>query len=725
MVKPVKKSLPLFLTIILSFMLSGYVWGPPAGGMYPLSEISNLDLVAAGLEIDPSEVYNPKGVSLVDALVKVGGCTGSFVSPSGLIITNHHCAFGSISRASTPENNYLENGFLADSKETEIPATGVVCRITDSYYDVSDEILKPVEDIYDPIERNKLIEEKIKEIEQRETDSDNSIEAEVSEMFVGKTYILFRYRMIKDVRIVYAPPRSIGEFGGETDNWVWPRHTGDFTFMRAYVSPDGSAGEYSADNIPFVPKNYLKVNPNGVNEGDFLFILGYPGRTYRHQPADFLKYQYEYQLPYIQKLYSWMINTLEDISADNEALQLEFASTIKSYANVEKNYRGKLLGIRRLGLIERKYEEERDLREFINSSPGNQELFGTLIDDINEVYEEKFDMAYATLWYSQLFRRSKIMNSAYFMLNYAEELKKNDNERKEAYKDENISATVLRKTSDVNNFNAEFERRFLKKMFRDALKFEGKSEIHAVKSFFGDDAGKIDAFVDSVVARIVAAEEHPVMALVSETPENIINSDLDIMKIAYELKEQYDQIDNKNDEIDGKLNRYLAKLVDAKSQWKRESFVPDANSTLRLTYGYVKGYSPADAVYYSPITTLDGVIDKSLRGNPEYTIPEKLQELYEQKDYGVFADKKTGKLPTGILYNTDTSGGNSGSPIMDANGNLIGVNFDRAFDATINDFAWDDAYSRSIGVDIRYVLWITQKIGGADYLIEEMGVEVK
>ena len=333
----------------------------PEEGMYPLSEIHKINLVEAGLKIDPFEVYNPNGISLIDALVKVGGCTGSFVSKDGLILTNHHCAFGAINIASTPENNHLENGFLAETKLDEIPAHGVTVRITESYEDVSEKVLNGINEIEDLTERQKIISKRMNEIGEEADDPENSIEGRVSEMFKGKSYVLFRYRMIKDVRIVYAPPRKIGEFGGETDNWVWPRHTGDFTFMRAYVAPDGSASEYAEDNIPFSPKRFLKVNPNGANEGDFTFILGYPGRTFRHYPSYFIEYQENYQLPYISKTYDWMIDKLENLSKDNTEFELKFASRIKGLANTSKNYKGKLRGLKRINLVEQKRNEEKEL----------------------------------------------------------------------------------------------------------------------------------------------------------------------------------------------------------------------------------------------------------------------------------------------------------------------------------------------------------------------------
>ncbi|NMB82193.1 MAG: S46 family peptidase [Ignavibacteria bacterium] len=312
--KPIKL---IVLSFVLSFLL-GMIPASPEEGMYPLSEIDKVDLVKAGLKINPKEVYNPNGISLIDALVNVGGCTGSFISDKGLIITNHHCAYGSIARASTVEKNYLENGFHAQTMEEEIPALGNSCRILESYQDVSIQILDAVKNISDPALRAQTISRKYKEIADAATDEKESIVAEVSEMFAGKSYVLFKYRTIRDVRLVYAPPQSIGNFGGETDNWVWPRHTGDFSLLRAYVAPDGKAATYSKDNVPYKPKKFLKINPNGVEENDFVFILGYPGRTFRHRPSQYIKYQQDYLLPYISDLYDYAIKTLQDISKGNK-----------------------------------------------------------------------------------------------------------------------------------------------------------------------------------------------------------------------------------------------------------------------------------------------------------------------------------------------------------------------------------------------------------------------
>jgi hypothetical protein len=717
------KTVRILLILFLSLNLSASLRYDAEEGMYPLSEIQKLNLQQAGLQIGINDIYNPNGVSLIDALVKINGCTGSFVSDKGLMITNHHCAFGAISNVSTPEKNYLENGFLAESIEEEIPAKNYVVRITESYEDVTAEILKSVEGIEDLSERNKAISKKMREIAKSAEDEANSIVAEVSEMFAGESYVLFKYRIIKDVRLVYAPPRSIGEFGGEADNWIWPRHTGDFTFMRAYVAPDGSAAEYSEENIPYTPKKYLKVNPDGVDEGDFVFILGYPGRTYRHNPSQFLEYQENFNLPYTEQLYSYMIGIYESISEGNEELQIKYSSRIKSLANVMKNYRGKMLGLRRLNLVEKKQSEEKILAEFINSDENLKKKFGTLFKDIEEVYQKRFDIAEADLWFSRFFRFSDLVSLADFLLEYSNQKELINSERKSAFKEDKIEETLDRMKKKYEDLNYDFEDEFIYKMLYDTETFSETSTIKAVKARInGNDFEEaISKYIEELLSTEIGNLDFFNKAIELSYDEiNDLNDPL--IDFVVELKKQKEEIEKQESNISGTLQVLMPKLAEVKKLKNKTTFTPDANSTLRLTYGFIKGYEPADAVFYKPITTLDGIIEKSFMGG-EYAVPDKLKTAYQQKDFSRFYDEKVGGVPVAILYNTDTTGGNSGSPILNAKGELIGVNFDRAFEATINDFAWDDAYSRSIGVDIRYVLWVAKTIGNADNVLNELGVK--
>ncbi|MDA3860557.1 MAG: S46 family peptidase [Melioribacteraceae bacterium] len=716
------KIIALFLLFTLSITLAK----APEEGQYPLSEIKKLDLQKAGLLISQDDIYNPNRVSLIDALVKVNGCTGSFVSPEGLIITNHHCAFAGVNAASTPEHNYLEDGFLAESREKELHAKGYKVKITESYKDVSDIILKAVEGIDDLEERSKIITKKMRELGEKATDKENSIESSVSEMFAGQSYILFKYRIIEDVRLVYVPPRTIGEFGGERDNWMWPRHTGDFTFMRAYVAPDGSSAEYSKENIPFTPKKHLEVNPKGVEEGDFAFILGYPGRTFRNQPSQFIEYQYNYQLPYISELYEWTINLIEAKTEGNDEMALAYSTHIKRLSNTMKNYKGKIQGLRNTQLVNTKKVEESEIERFLKTSPVLHDNYKNLFKEIDNVYSKRLNLAEANLWYRSLHRLSDDFKLARFVIQNAEEQEKENSERKFSFKDENI-ANSLRKLDKTFEISMEsIEKDLLVKMICDARKFSENSRIDVIDNIFESSMNKatIERFVENNFIASEITKRGNFDELLTLSLDELKELKNPLIKFALELNKQYKSIKSENDKISGALSKLLPQFNEVKKEWKNTLFIPDANGTLRLTYGHIKGYSPRDAVYSSPITSLNGIIEKSYLGS-EYAIPTKLKELYDAKDFGQFYNPKLKSIPVAILYNMDTTGGNSGSPILDAQGRLIGVNFDRAYEATINDFAWNDDYSRSIGVDIRYVLWITHKLGGAGFLLQEMGVELK
>jgi len=377
-------------------------------GMWPISDIHKLDLKAKGLKIDPKEIYNPHGLSLIDAIVKVGGCTGSFVSSEGLILTNHHCAYGAAQAASTRERDYIKDGFLARDRSQEIEAKGLTARITDSYRDVSREVLSVVTEGMDLAERTKAIEKKIKEIV-AETEKENpGKRAEVAEMFIGKTYVLFIYTYLKDIRLVYVPPRSIGEFGGEVDNWMWPRHTGDFSFMRAYVAADGSPAEFSPDNVPYHPRKFLQIAPQGVDEEDFVFLLGYPGRTYRHRTSHFLAFEEGVRMPYVAAWYQWQIKVMDKMSQKNRAVGIKHLSRIKGLSNTMKNYRGKLKGMKRLHLVEKKREEEKALQKFIEADPNLKAKYGHVLEQIGRIYTNRREQAERELLLNYL-RRSVII----------------------------------------------------------------------------------------------------------------------------------------------------------------------------------------------------------------------------------------------------------------------------------------------------------------------------
>lgn len=724
-IKMNKKTLIITSLLTLGIIQSGYK--PWEEGMFPLSEIHKLDLKKAGLKIDQNNIYNPKGTSLVDALVNVGGCTGSFVSNEGLIITNHHCAFSAVQLASTAEHDYLTNGFVAKTREQEIEAKGLTCRITDSYEDVSDRVLGAVTQIEDPASRLKMINDVMKNIVIEAEKKDPGIKAEVSEMFIGKTYVLFRYKTIQDVRLVYVPNRQIGEFGGETDNWVWPRHTGDFSFMRAYVAPDGSPAKFSKDNIPYTPKKFLKVNPKGTNEEDFVFILGYPGKTFRHRPAAFIEYQEKFLLPYVSNLYDFQNSTMETIGKKDKTTEIKLATRIKRNANVLKNYRGKLQGLKGIDLISKKKKEEEALIQFINNNVNAKAKYGSLMTEIDNLYKLINTDAQRDLWLTQIYSSTNLLTVTKNINLFKTALKAQPAAQKQDFFDQNIQKLKQTLSSTYESYDIDADRKIFKRMLEDASQFSPIQKVTAVNKITSKGANSndvIDQYVESVFEVSKLKEANYVLNVLLQSPKSISTYNDGLLLFEDDIAKQINELKPEKDRRDGLLNKLMGDYVNIKEKFLNKDFIPDANSTLRLTYGYVKGYWPADASYMRPYTTIKGILEKGATGNPEFAYPEQIKALWNAKDFGPYAKKDLNDVPVSFLYNMDTTGGNSGSPIMNAYGELIGVNFDRAFGATINDYAWNDSYSRSIGVDIRYVLWIASKIDKADFLVKEMGVKL-
>lgn len=719
-----KKIAVCVLFIVSAFQFSAVA---PEEGMFPLSDLDRAGLREAGLKISEKDIYNPGDVGLVDALVRVGGCTGSFVSPEGLIITNHHCVFSAVQLASTPERDYLTNGFVAARKELEIEAQGLPIRITVGYEDVSDQVLGAVSNISDPVERIRIIQNTQQSIARAAEAADPTIKAEVSEMFIGRSYVLFKYRTIEDVRLVYVPSQNIGEFGGDTDNWEWPRHTGDYAFVRAYVAPDGSSAPYSTENVPFQPEKHLKINPNGVDEEDFVFILGYPGRTFRHRPAQYIEYQEEFLLPYVSELNDFQNQQMYAAGANDKAVELRLATRIKRNANVMKNYRGKMKGLRNIGLVKTKKAEDAALAEFIRQDPDLNSRYGTLMADIDALYDEVFKDVYREMWLDRIYGSTSLLQVSSLLNRFAAALKREQPESRAAMFERNLAEVKSTLERIYVSYHRDVDIHILARMLQDASKFEGANRLQTIDQLGLRSEEQIAEAALNFAGKLINSSKLTDPNFVFD---QLLSSESSLLAYTDELTRFEDalaeeiarDIKPEQDRREGVLNRLMGDYVNVKEQFLQRNFVPDANSTLRLTYGYIRGYSPADATYMRPFTTIRGLIEKGASGEEVYDYPPVIRERWQAGDFGPYVKKDLGDVPVNILYDMDTTGGNSGSPIMNAYGELIGVNFDRAYDATINDFAWNHSYSRSIGVDIRYVLWVADKIDGAHFVLEELGV---
>jgi len=712
-----KKQTIAFLAFSLSVSLLFVSSLPAEEGMFPISAIDRLDLKEKGLQLTAAQVFNPDETCLVDGICRVNGCTGSFVSPNGLIITNHHCAYRAIQSASTAENDWLKNGFFSQSTEEEIPAPGYVVRITESYRDVSADVLASVDASMSAADRSKAIEKRRKELEKKAEEENPGMRADISEMFTGKEYVLFLYTYIRDVRLVFAPPSSVGNFGGAVDNWEWPRHTGDFSFMRAYVAPDGSTAEYDKTNVPYKPKRHIQVSPAGANETDFVFLLGYPGRTARHKTASFLEYEQNVRLPFVVELYNWQLATMARESKKDRAVALKHSSRKQGLANVEKRSRGQLKGLTRADIVAKRRAVEAELQNFIESDPDRKQKYGSLLTDLDGVYREMGQSANYQLTLTNVVSACRGLGLAYTIYDAASERAKADLDREAQYMDRNIERTVDRAILGWKDWHRETDMKMLAEMKRRLRKTSEGNTTPVVKAFLDDDSFGDDSFANSKFN-----DEAFIRSLFDKTPDELKEVGDPFLNAVIGLYPEFVRLREHSKEVDGKLGRLYGELIDVKQEFQKTSFVPDANGTLRMTYGQVKGYSPEDAVYKYPATTLRGVIDKTT-GKEPFITPDRIRELYNKEDFGSFLHPKLNQVPVALLYNTDTTGGNSGSPILNGRGELVGVNFDRAFEATINDFAWNESYSRSIGVDIRYVLWITGKVYQAQRLLDEMGVK--
>ncbi|MDD5363329.1 MAG: S46 family peptidase [Ignavibacteria bacterium] len=712
-----KKILTIF-TFLLFFTASSFA----QEGMWLLNQLDRLDLNNKGLKINVSDIYSKDNPALYQAVIQLGGGTGSFVSGEGLIVTNHHVAYAGLQRAATKEHDYITDGFLAKNRNDEISAHGYRARLLVDMKDVTSEILDAVKNFTDPVERGTAVNKKISEMSDALKKGRDDAEINISEMYNGRQYILFEYKVIKDIRIVYAPPLSVGNYGGETDNWMWPRHTGDFTFMRAYVAPDGTGKEYSQDNVPYKPKVWLKVAKEGLDVGDFTFILGFPGQTTRYRTSNSIEWNQNKNYPYSIKDFKEIIALAGEMTKNDKAGEIKVASFVKGLANTMKNFEGKVSGMKKTNYLQKKIQFEKDFMEWVNSDNTRKQKYGDIFEKDDALYKKLAE----TKEHDNVFNDLQgfggtplgIASNIYF---FKKELAKPVNERQPGITEQALNNFADGMEDNYSNYYEPFDKALLVRSLKMAANLPSGQRVKGVEYIFNDKSKSIEQFVNDAFKNSKLTDPENAKKICKMSLKEIESMNDPFIAMAMNLYPESEKINKENLEFGSKVSEVRKKYIEGLFEWKGTGMYPDANGTMRFTSGNIKGYRPADAVTYFPFTTLKGVVEKNT-GEEPFDAPAELVKLYENKDFGKWMDPKLNDVTVAFTNQCDITGGNSGSPVMNANGEIIGLAFDGNYEAMIGDWQYDYDLQRTICVDIRYVLFITEKLGKAGFILDEIGV---
>ncbi len=706
----------LIFIMILSFMVMA------EEGMWLMNQLKQLDLNKKGLKIKVEDIYNPGQTTLTDAIVWLGGCSASFVSPDGLVLTNHHCAYGALQRASSKENDYITNGFLAKNRSEELEAIGSTASVLQEMRDVTEEVLKVGAGITDLVEKDKKIAAKTAEMTKQIEGDREDILARVAAMYNGKQYLLFVYKRYRDVRIVFAPPLSIGQYGGDIDNWMWPRHTGDFTYFRVYQAPDGSGAKYSKENVPVKPKNYLRMATTPLKEGDFTFIVGFPGNTTRWRTSNSVAWNLKYQYPDRIQNFKELIDLMEEITKDSPEGKIKVAGNIAGMNNTMKNFQGNLDGMKKTNFLQRKIDFEKDFTKFINSDPKLKSEYGDVLDQIKALYVEQEkkrerDEAFQLLANSG----GTLAGLARQIYGIAREREKPEAERQPGFSERNVDRGVEQLHLRYYSFWEPVDKAMLTRTLNKIKNLPPELKIDAVDYIFKDYTS-IDDFVNQAYTKSRLNDVEYTKPLFKKASKELEAMEDPFFKMAAATYDLGEANRKEGEKFNATITELRKKYLDALYAWKGHGLYPDANGTMRFTYGLIEGYKPADAVTYAPFTTLKGVIEKNTGVTP-FDMPAKLAELHTKKDFGKWMDPALKDVPVAFLHHCDITGGNSGSAVMNAKGELIGLAFDGNYEAMTSDWQYAHEIQRTISVDIRYVLFVTEKYAGADFLLKEMGVK--
>ncbi|HEY6190493.1 MAG TPA: S46 family peptidase [Pyrinomonadaceae bacterium] len=700
-------------------------------GMFMPDTLSSLPidkLKERGLKIPLTDIYNPAGASLKDAIVIIDGGTGEFVSPDGLLLTNHHVAFDALVAASTPANDYVAQGFTARTRAEEIRAPDYTVTITEDLRDVTSEVLGPIPATLAGEERERAIAERRGALEAAaRLRAAKGTRLRIEALNDGLSYYMFTYRVLRDVRIVYAPPNDVGQFGGETDNFEWPRHGADFTFMRAYVGADGQPADYAASNVPFKPKKFLSLSLGGVREGDFMMVLGYPGTTRRYRESYSAQYSQDVNWPFLVDLYSNYIRVLEDLGRYNPELRIKLQSDIANYSNSLKLYAGSIPALRRAGLVARRRADEEAFARWVNAEASRKAKYGEVLPGIAKAYQDYLSTAERDLVVQQMFAVTDLVGLAYLAEQFAVNKERPEAERNPLFNDAWVERVKVQFGSMLGARQPTVERELLTYLLRKADELPTGQKIEAIEKRFGALRGEARRRAEADFARSVVDSKRystveGLSSLYTLTTAQMRELHDPLVEFASEIGAEERRRTLLTEAFNETIDRLRPLFVAGMSEMRGAPSYPDANRTLRFAYGEVKGYVPREAIIYQPFTTLSGVMEKDT-GRGDFIVPEKLKQLYRARDFGPYTTTNGADVPVDFLSTTDIIGGNSGSPILNGRGEQVGIVFDSNYEGLGNDYLYNEATNRTISVDIRYVLFITEKFGGAGYLLKELDIK--
>ena len=685
--------------------------------LHMLQRINEASMQEAGLRLSAQDIYDINNASLKDAIVRLNGgsCTAEVISSQGLVLTNHHCAYGAIQSFSTPENDYLTDGFWAKAQDQEMHIDDFYVSFLQRIDDVTERVLAKVNDDMPEGERAAAVAEELKAIQKEYMEANPEYSYDMKSMYYGNEFYVFTYQDYRDVRLVAAPPESVGKYGGDTDNWMWPRHTGDFSMVRIYADADNNPAGYSENNVPYTPKRHLKISMAGVDQGDYTMIMGYPGSTDRFLSSWGVEQAINLYNPSVVECRDLKLKTMKSHMDADKAIRIKYAAKYAQTANYWKYYIGQTKGLKRLEVQAQKQKLEALFTRWVNERPERKAEYGEALDLIADYYANTD----ATVRGEVYAREAGLLGSDIVLFGLrvgfrGAGLFGEDMEKVEATK------AQLQGLADAHfkDYDMETDREMFVNMltkYRDDIAPElWPSQFQVVMDKY---QGDFDAYANKIYTKSPLRSAEAFAAFLAAPKQKVMDKDLAIA-MSMSIYERYSQ--GTSAEVQDKFDRgYRLFVRGLRELMPEKAFYPDANSTMRLTYGPVGDYKPADAVQYDFVTTANGILEKKDNSNPEFVVPERLEQLIKARDFGPYADE-SGELVVCFIHGTDITGGNSGSPVMNADGDLIGLAFDGNWEAMSGDIAFEPELQRTISVDIRYVMWILDKYAGCTNLIEEM-----